>query len=348
MAILSIIVPVYNVDPFLKKCIDSILSQSFTDFELIIVDDGSTDNCGAICDDYAAADSRVSVIHKVNEGVVSARKAGLAVASGKYVGYVDGDDWIDRDMYHNMIDNAIRYDCDLVMCDVEHEHHSKNPHDITGEMLETGYYTRLELEEKIFPIMLYSGIFYYFGIYPVIWNKLFRRDMLIKHQFAIDNNIKNGEDAACVYPYFLEINNMYFMKHQYLYHYRHSDVQMTATYDKNSFDRFKSLYNFFNKSNMAKSKYSGQLDYYYAYLSKMLISNELKKENKIPFLQKIKNINEIIAFAHSHEFIKNININSFSLEHKIYFKLFRKSHAFLLAMCIKTMKLFQKILKIFK
>ena len=97
--LLSIIVPVYNVGSFLPKCINSIISQTFTDFELILVDDGSTDNSVEICDAAAKKDSRVRVIHKENGGVVSARKAGLSVAVGKYAGYVDGDDWIDEHKY---------------------------------------------------------------------------------------------------------------------------------------------------------------------------------------------------------------------------------------------------------
>lgn len=342
MALLSIIVPIYNIEQFLEKCIDSILSQSFTDFELILVDDGSTDSCGAICDRYAETDSRIHIIHKANGGLVSARKAGLRAASGTYVSYVDGDDWIDRDMYRYMIYNAQTYNCDLVMCDVEHEHYPKKIRDLTGKTLETGYYGRKELEEKIFPIMLYGGMFYYFGIYPVIWNKLFRRDKLLKHQFAIDDNIKNGEDAACVYPYFLEIESMYFMKDQYLYHYRHSSVQMTVAYDKDSFSRFKSLYNFFNQSNLAKSEYRGQLDFYYSNSVKTIISNELKKENKISFRKKLKNINEIIRFSNSQGFVDRMNIDDFPAKHRLYFKLFKKSHTLTLVLCIKAVKLLRK------
>lgn len=342
MALLSIIVPVYNIEQFLEKCVDSILAQSFTDFELILVDDGSTDGCGAICDRYADLDSRVLVIHKENGGLVSARKAGLAVASGTYVSYVDGDDWIDRDIYRYMISNAQTYNCDLVMCDVEHEHNKKKIRNFTAETLETGYYGREELEEKIFPIMLYGGTFYYFGIYPVIWNKLFRRDMLISHQFAVDDNIKTGEDAACVYPYLLEAKSMYFMKDQFLYHYRHSSVQMTASYDNDSFNRFKSLYNFFNRSNLAKSKYSSQLDFYYANAVKTIISNELRKENTIPFRKKLENITEIIQFSNSQGFVERMNIEDFPTKHRLYFKLFLKSHTLTLVLCIKAVKLLEK------
>ena len=95
---LSIIVPVYKVEQYINKCIDSILNQTFTDFELILVDDGSPDNCGKICDEYAQKDERVRVIHKENGGVSSARNLGIDEAKGEYVSFIDPDDWIDLDM----------------------------------------------------------------------------------------------------------------------------------------------------------------------------------------------------------------------------------------------------------
>ena len=175
--LLSIIVPVYNVGSFLPKCIDSIISQTFTDFELILVDDGSTDNSVEICDAAAKKDSRVRVIHKENGGVVSARKAGLSVAVGKYAGYVDGDDWIDKHMYEHMVNAMEKYNCDMVMCDVEHENKSVPlSSGSTHINISGGYYNREQLENNVFPKMIYTGVFYKFGIYPVIWNKLYKRE----------------------------------------------------------------------------------------------------------------------------------------------------------------------------
>ena len=91
----SVIVPVYKVESYLRKCVDSILGQSFSDFEVILVDDGSPDNCGAICDDYATRDQRVKVIHKINGGLSDARNVGLDAAIGQYICFVDSDDWIE-------------------------------------------------------------------------------------------------------------------------------------------------------------------------------------------------------------------------------------------------------------
>ena len=102
---ISVIVPVYNTEKFLNNCIESILNQTHKNLEVIIIDDGSTDNSPAICDEYAKKDSRVKVIHKENGGVSSARNAGLDIASGEYIGFIDGDDVIEPDMYHFLLAN---------------------------------------------------------------------------------------------------------------------------------------------------------------------------------------------------------------------------------------------------
>ena len=113
---ISIIVPFYNVEPYIKRCIDSILSQTYTDFELILVDDGSTDNSGRICDEYSLKDERIYVIHKVNGGQSSARNAGIDIAKGKYLSFVDADDYIAPLMIETLHKLAIEYNTDISEC----------------------------------------------------------------------------------------------------------------------------------------------------------------------------------------------------------------------------------------
>lgn len=117
---LTIIVPVYKVEPYLRRCIDSILNQTFRDFELILIDDGSPDNCGAICDEYAEKDGRILVIHQKNQGVSAARNAGLDIARGTYLGFVDSDDWIEPEMYETMITTAKEKNVDVVVCGINY------------------------------------------------------------------------------------------------------------------------------------------------------------------------------------------------------------------------------------
>lgn len=116
MPLISIIIPVYNVAPYLKKCVDSVINQTYTNLEIILVDDGSTDNSGAICDTYARIDKRIKVIHKPNGGLSDARNAGLAVAKGDYIGFVDSDDWVDLNMYAKLLAFAQDKDLDVAMC----------------------------------------------------------------------------------------------------------------------------------------------------------------------------------------------------------------------------------------
>ncbi len=122
---ISVIVPIYNVEAYLRKCVDSILAQTYKDLEVILVDDGSPDNCGAICDEYAKHDARVRVIHKVNGGLSDARNAGLDIVTGEYVAFVDSDDWIEPYMYEKLLDNLIHFNADMsvggVSDDIEEE-----------------------------------------------------------------------------------------------------------------------------------------------------------------------------------------------------------------------------------
>lgn len=112
----SIIVPVYKVEPYLNKCVDSILAQTFTDFECILVDDGSPDSCGKICDEYVQKDSRVKVIHQENQGLSAARNSGLDMASGAWIVFVDSDDWIEPDAVEVLYRAALQNDADMAVC----------------------------------------------------------------------------------------------------------------------------------------------------------------------------------------------------------------------------------------
>lgn len=122
---ISIVVPVYNVEKYLTKCVDSILTQSFEDFELILVDDGSLDESGKMCDEFALKDSRIKVIHKENGGLSSARNAGIDVCMGEFVGFVDSDDYIKNDMYEVLYSDICHYNADIAVCGFYHKYENK-------------------------------------------------------------------------------------------------------------------------------------------------------------------------------------------------------------------------------
>ena len=115
---ISIIVPVYQAEPYLRKCLDSIVNQTHKNLEIILIDDGSPDNCGAICDEYAEKDSRIVVIHQRNAGVSAARNAGLLAATGAYIGFIDSDDYVDHDLYEHLLQTIERYDANIAQCGI--------------------------------------------------------------------------------------------------------------------------------------------------------------------------------------------------------------------------------------
>lgn len=113
---ISVIVPIYNVEQYLRECIDSIISQTYKNLEIILINDGSTDACPSICNQYAKQDERIAVIHKKNGGLSDARNAGLDIATGDYIGFVDSDDYVDHDMYEILLSNAVKYQADISCC----------------------------------------------------------------------------------------------------------------------------------------------------------------------------------------------------------------------------------------
>ena len=114
--LVSVIVAIYNIEPYIRRCVDSVLAQDYQQLEIILVDDGSTDQCPAICDAYAQKDTRIKVIHKQNGGLSDARNAGLNVATGEYIGYVDGDDWIEPGMYGSMVRSCVEQQAQIAVC----------------------------------------------------------------------------------------------------------------------------------------------------------------------------------------------------------------------------------------
>lgn len=195
---ISIIVPVYNVEKYLKRCIDSILNQSFTDFELILVDDGSTDNSGKIIDEYALKDKRIKVIHKENGGQGSARNRGLDIAKGNYIGFVDSDDWIHKDMYKCMYQIINEDNTDIVQ--VGHNTVEEYTEDKRGNINDLNIICIDNIIEKLADCNS-------FEILPLIFpvNKLYKRRLWNNLRFPEG---KFAEDLRIIYKIY-EITNNY-------------------------------------------------------------------------------------------------------------------------------------------
>lgn len=199
---ISIIVPIYNVEPYIEKCLNSILHQTYQNFECILVDDGSTDDSGKICNEFAHFDSRITVIHKKNSGVVSAQKTGLQKAAGKFIGRVDPDDWVEADYFDNLVRMQKKYGADIVV--------GNHFRDVGLESypifntLPVGLYT----SEDILPKLIYTGNFFEFSVSPSLCTKLIRKEILDVAYTNVNEDISYEDDGAVVYPSILEADKI--------------------------------------------------------------------------------------------------------------------------------------------
>lgn len=216
--LISVIVPIYNAAPYLTKCIDSIRKQTYTKLEIILIDDGSTDSSADICDQYAARDKRIHVIHKLNEGHVRARKEGFKLSHGEYITFVDADDWIDSDMYMRMFEGGVQYGVDMAITGNTREF----PNGILFEEkinIEEGIYQREEIQKKIWPLISDTSKFFVWGISLTLWRYIYKREIIFDNLLLVDDGIKIGEDIAIVLPCYFTINSLAVISGCF-YHYR--------------------------------------------------------------------------------------------------------------------------------
>lgn len=218
----SIIVPIYKVEKFLHQCIDSVLYQTYHNFELILVDDGSPDNCPAICDEYAAKDNRIRVLHKENGGLVSARIAGAKEAKGDYVCCLDGDDWLHPQHLAHLANVVGEKEPDVICFGCYWAYEDKNVEYRLS--YQPRYYTKQDIEKNFYNLLIQNEYAGYFSI--SIWNKAYKREMYQTEQFLVDPKIKIGEDGACTLPIIYRANSMYVLE-DCLYYYRQNAASMT-------------------------------------------------------------------------------------------------------------------------
>jgi glycosyltransferase involved in cell wall biosynthesis len=229
---ISIIVPVYNVEKYLHQCVDSILAQTFKDFELILVDDGSPDNCPGICDQYAARDNRICVIHKQNGGLISAWKAGFKMCNGQYVGFVDSDDWVDIKMYEQMYNAILTNNADIVQCDIIREP-SKSVIGVCRTD-KTYIFDETEIIKHLLPRMLT-----YWETDGLVFansrcNKLIKRDLVATNIEYCDDRISYGEDLNLMLPVVLDCKKAVCIPGCY-YHYRFNPNSIFGTSYKDDY-----------------------------------------------------------------------------------------------------------------
>lgn len=213
----SIIMPVYNGEKYLRECLESLVKQTYSRLEIVLVNDGSTDHSLEICQEYAGCDERIVIVDQDNEGVTVARKAGVKVATGEYIYFVDCDDWLDEDAVNRLVEEAVNYQADIVVAGFTQELNNNGRGKRYGT-LEEGVYGA-ERKEELYGNMFYSNAVDGWGIWPTLWAKLFKKELIAESLERVDTRIFYGEDAACLFTACFQADKLVVIR-SVDYHYR--------------------------------------------------------------------------------------------------------------------------------
>lgn len=241
-SLISVIVPIYNSKQFLNKCIDSLLNQTITNLDIILVDDGSTDGSAKICDEYARRNKQVRVIHKHNAGQAMARLDGLHMSNSKYVGFVDSDDWVEPNQFQRMLEVMDGNGVDMVLCNqfIDQGETCK----LFRNQIKAGFYDKERIKKEVYPKIIGDGSFFQWNIYPSLCNRLFIREKLIPFQKKADKRIVMGEDAAVSIPYMISCDSFYVLDEAYYHYVQHMGSTVRLKQDAHQdIARYRCLYN---------------------------------------------------------------------------------------------------------
>ena len=236
----SIIIPVYNAEKYLVKCLDSVINQTLNNIEIIIIDDGSTDGSSEICMEYAAKDSRIIYYKKENEGLAAARQDGIDRASGEYIGFVDSDDWLELNMYERMYGEAIKENADIVFCNCFF-----NDSEVDRTHLEPGIYDRNRIEKEILPRSL-AGITAKGSNSVIRWSnclRIYRLSLLKENNIKFGRKFRRSQDLQLTFEAALFANKYVSICDEYLYHNRtqNNELSLSRGYTKNFWPLYKPL-----------------------------------------------------------------------------------------------------------
>lgn len=306
----SVIVPVYKVEKYLSDCIESVLNQTFSDFELILVDDGSPDRCPEICDNYKEKDQRIKVVHKPNGGLASARRAGIKVASGDYVFNLDSDDLIENDTLECAYKIIKDTNCDIVSFSYRWVKNGKTVN-VTNDGLDEGFYDENNIKEHIFPRLLMDKDMNHISYY--LSGKAVKRALLTPHQLNVSEKISLGEDLCCIVPCYLSAKSVYISKKEaYLYTVR--EDSLSKEFNTKQIYLVEDVINEISKNDMGKvADFDEQLCRYSCFMCFAILASAAEGN----YFDSIGNIKENIINSLHGEKILSAEFENISLKSRI-------------------------------
>ena len=330
---ISVIIPVYNAEKFLRKCLDSVLSQTYKDYEIILVNDGSKDNSGAICDEYAAKYDFIRAYHKENGGASSARNYGMRLARGEYINFVDADDWMEPQMYEKLV-LAAGEGVDLVMCNCKRPD-GKDGFNKFNYDLPYGYYDREKILKCVYPCLIMQE---HMDFNPLIapWGKLYKRSLLADNGIYFDEELKFCEDELFSALVSEKMQSFYYLNNEHLYIYYYNPNSTVTSFNPKKWDVYIELYEKM-RDHFADNKdydFSRQLDLLIVYLALNAAANY--KASKLGFFKIVSAVREIFG----HPYVRNVFKKDFacptpSKKEAFVMRLVYKNRAFIYTLLLK-------------
>ncbi len=326
MAKVSIIIPIYKVEKYLKQCIDSILAQTYKDFELILVNDGSPDGCGNICEEYKKSDNRITVIHKENGGLVSACTIGIMQSTSEFICFVDGDDWISDNFLEVLLKNQKTTDADIVCCQAMKEYENYNiNYKLTT--LNNGLYQLDHLVDKL----INDGNLGSKVISNSRCGKLLKTSIVKNNLSFYREDIVNGEDQQLIVPVLLECKRVSILSDFYSYHYRYNNNSITGSYVENFWCKLIML-NSHLKNILKDYNYNFTIQQNNELISFAILSILNEYKHKVKFIDRYRVFNRICNDKELIFAIDNSNIKINSIHKKILFSLIKYRFSFLVTL----------------
>lgn len=315
---LSIIMPAYNSAKVISNAIKSILNQSFTDFELIIINDGSVDNTEQIVEKFKKVDQRIKYFSISNSGSGVARNIGIENANGEYIGFVDADDSIEINMYKTLIEEAEKYDSDIVGSSFIQIRDGKQKPEITHYA--KGFYDKERLIKDVYPSIITSEQL----TEPMsknIWSKIFKKSLIQSHEIKFTPSLRMSQDVIFCLTCFLYAETFYYLPDAKNYNYIYNDSSRTHTYLENGWEIMytnykitEDLVNLFPDYNISE-----QLPYSIVRNAMGALINEGVQDNKISTKRRKNNIKEVLTNIEVKKGMKKVNYNFFPFSRKIFF-----------------------------
>lgn len=290
----TIIVPIYNTGQYLYKCLDSICFQTYDNIEIILVDDGSTDQSGTICDEYAIRDQRITVLHKSNGGLISARKAGISIATGYYICFVDSDDWIDIFMIDYLVNAAENNNYPDMISFGGVEEYSNHSVFIKNK-IDNKLYINEDIEE-LKNNMIMTGVFWEWRVLPHLWNKMIKLNLIKKTLEDVSDKIEFGEDVANVFPC-LVISNSFLSLDYTPYHYRQREGSIVKNRAEQKTENFTEIYALLRGKLSGRKLLESQIKFYMFFILMLKSYSRLKYNMPLFPFQSVEPRSNIILYA---------------------------------------------------